>query len=277
MSDYQARNATLAVAGATLRAIWVCRSPIRSRSTTPISNSRGSTRARSASSSRLSNRRARAYLTGRMKAAGGFGAIKLDGDVAFDDQAHRPHAHARGRNRRRERAAWCARTRLHVTLEPFQVRLAKIVAPTLPIGGTVTGTATLDGNTRKRMNVRGDVTHHDVTGEIADRGLRRSYANRWTRSAHQCERCDCSRSRSRQSADSRPRPGCTARSRGPVRLTGPMSSLALDATLTTPDGGLARIARNARPRVEASWATTSPRPRTCSTRARSARRRRALR
>src|SRR6185369_4063129 len=53
---------------------------------------------------------------------------------------------------------------LHLTLLPVQVALAKIAAPTLPVGGVLTGHATLNGSTARRLSVQADVTHTDVTG-----------------------------------------------------------------------------------------------------------------
>jgi translocation and assembly module TamB len=48
---------------------------------------------------------------------------------------------------------------LQLRLEPLRMRLVQAFAPDLPIGGTLTGTATLDGSPAGQIAVRGDLVH----------------------------------------------------------------------------------------------------------------------
>jgi translocation and assembly module TamB len=48
---------------------------------------------------------------------------------------------------------------LDVRLEPLHMRLVRAFAPDLPLGGTLLGTATLNGTPAERIAVRGDLTH----------------------------------------------------------------------------------------------------------------------
>jgi len=97
-------------------------------------------------------------LSGHSKLEGGQHALDVNGDVTFDE-----------RRSGRSRVVAVGRvgfgvgsfdaTNLHLTLRPLQMDLAKAVAPKLPIGGTLTGTAVLNGSTTSRMVARGDLTH----------------------------------------------------------------------------------------------------------------------
>ena len=102
----------------------------------------------------------RGTLSGTARVQGGRNALLVDGDVAFSDiragtsrliangEIGFPGKGLRARN-------------LHVRMSPLQVELARTFAPTLPISGLVTGTATLDGNTFNQMHVVADIAHVD--------------------------------------------------------------------------------------------------------------------
>ena len=174
------------------------------------------------------------YLTGRVAARGGFGAMRLDGDVAFDDpQTGRSRIIALGTV---GASAGVLRARdLHLRLAPFRVALARAVDPTLPIGGTVMGTVVLNGSSATRLTATGDLVHDDVTGQshvtgsaVFASGGRVPFINA------NLQLLPLALATVGQFAPAASlRGGVT----GPVSLTGPMGDLAVSANLTTPDGG----------------------------------------
>jgi hypothetical protein len=50
---------------------------------------------------------------------------------------------------------------LVVTLDPLQVSLGRIAMKSLPVGGTITGTATLDGSTNETVTASADLEHRE--------------------------------------------------------------------------------------------------------------------
>lgn len=105
----------------------------------------------------------RGALAGRAALDGPLAALAVDADVTFDDvEAGRNRALARGR------LGWdagvLAANDLRVELRPVQVALARMVDPTLPVDGVVTGTATLDGSTDALLRARFDLAHSGQTG-----------------------------------------------------------------------------------------------------------------
>lgn len=233
VSDYRATNASLAVEGATLTGkLGVRVGDTLAFHDTDLRFTRLDTRTIAELFPALASPR-QGYLTGQVAASGGFGAVTLDGDIAFDD----PRT---GRSRVLARGvvggvggALVARD-LHLRLDPVQVALARVAAPSLPVAGTVTGTATLDGSTAARLTITGDVVHRAPTGRSRVVGSA-AYA---------------SGSPPLVNADVRlsplslatvglfaPAAGLTGTVAGPVRVTGPMRDLRVRAELTTPDGG----------------------------------------
>ena len=181
-------------------------------------------------------------VNGHAKLAGGQHALDVDGDITFDE-----------RRSGRSRVVALGRvgfgpgvfnaTNLRLTLRPLQVDLAKEFAPTLPIGGTLTGTATLNGSTTSRMVARGDITHVDrgavsqVTGTGAFRmGRGITFANTWMdvdARLHPLSLVTVGRFA--------PTMGLRGSATGPIRLTGTMRDLAVRSDLAFPDGGTASI------------------------------------
>lgn len=174
------------------------------------------------------------YLTGRMAARGGFGAMRIDGDVAFQDPrtgtsrviALGTVGASKGVVRAND---------LRVTFAPLNVALARAVDPTIPIGGTITGKAVLNGSSATRLIATGDLVHDDVTGKSHVTG-RATYA-RGTRVPlinANLQLLPLSLATAGQFA---PAAGLRGTVTGPVSATGPMRDLAITADLTTPDGG----------------------------------------
>ncbi len=116
---------------------------------------------------------------GHLAATGSAEALQLNTDLTFDARGRGPAAGGRSRLLAAgglgfgDDGAFRAQA-LHVALRPLDVALARSVSPTLPVGGTLRGTATLDGSTLTALRAHDvDLTHVDrtgtsrVTGEVA--------------------------------------------------------------------------------------------------------------
>ena len=172
-------------------------------------------------------------LGGRVALDGGSRALSVNGDVTFDDALA-------GRNRvvatglvGIDSSVFSARD-LHLTFDPVQVDLARMAVPDLPVRGIVTGTATLDGSTNTRLVARVDLTHLDrgARSRLAGLGAVRLGDVPW------------------MDVDARALPlslvtvgrfapavGLRGAAAGPIRLTGSLDDLALDARLRMTGGG----------------------------------------
>ncbi|MFN2566160.1 MAG: translocation/assembly module TamB domain-containing protein [Gemmatimonadaceae bacterium] len=179
----------------------------------------------------------RGTLNGRAQLAGGKQALRVNGDIAFTDPRSGTSRLAaigevgflgdggddgiRARN-------------LRLRLLPIQVHLARIVEPDLPIGGTVTGTATLNGDTRSRLTAVGDLTHVDrgALSRVTGRGDVRLTGARWfdvDARLHPLELATAGRFA--------PDIGLRGSASGPIRLTGTLADLRIATNLTFADGG----------------------------------------
>jgi translocation and assembly module TamB len=233
-SDYVATNASLAVAGATMSGkLGIFVTDTLSFHDTDVRVKRLDTRTIQQLFPTIKSPR-QGYLTGRIAAAGGFGAVKLDADVTFDD-------HISGTSRVIAAGTVGAsegvvRARdLHLTLAPLRVALARSVDPGLPIGGTLTGKAVLDGTTATRLTANADLVHDDVTGRSHVTGTAAfAEGGRVPLINAKLQLLPLSLATAGQFA---PAAGLRGSVTGPVSLTGPMSKLLVDAELTTPDGG----------------------------------------
>jgi hypothetical protein len=177
-------------------------------------------------------------LSGRAKLDGNQRNLAVDGDFTFDDRrAGRNRVVAAGRmgfGDGKFRA-----DNLRLTMRPVQVDLARELAPDLPIHGTITGTATLNGSTDSRMTARGDVTHVDrgATSRLTGTGTIRNASGGKLSSSwfdvdarvHPLSLVTVGRFF--------PQAGLRGAASGPVRLTGTMRDLSVRSTLGFPDGG----------------------------------------
>ncbi|MFN2397095.1 MAG: hypothetical protein ABR543_00385, partial [Gemmatimonadaceae bacterium] len=106
-------------------------------------------------------------LGGRVQLQGSTRALRTASDVTFDDtRSGLSHVIAQGEIglsggfRARE---------LRVRASPVQVDLARIFLRDLPMGGTVTGIATLDGSPQSRLSItRANIIHRDRVGEVGE-------------------------------------------------------------------------------------------------------------
>ncbi len=172
-------------------------------------------------------------LTGRAAFEGGQHALRINGDVVVDDSRS-------GRSRLvgngvmgLANGIFTARD-LHVRMLPLQMGLAKAIAPSIKLGGAVSGTATLNGSTAAIMTAQGDVTHVE-RGEVSratGRAAMRVRGMPWfdvDARMHPLALATLGRFM--------PSVGLRGTADGPVRLKGSINNLAINSQLTFPDGG----------------------------------------
>jgi translocation and assembly module TamB len=97
-------------------------------------------------------------LTGTATISGTLSAMQIEGDLTLDERATgRSHVVAKGE------VGFSSGVRmqdLRVRMDPVQVELVKVVAPQFPLGGSLSGTATLNGSTTSQVGISDmDVTH----------------------------------------------------------------------------------------------------------------------
>ena len=178
----------------------------------------------------------RGTLGGRLAMEGPLSAMQVDGDLTFASaRAGRSRVIAVG-----EVGMTTAGIRaagLRVRAEPFHLALAHILLPTFPLGGTVQGRATVTGAGRNWRVADADVTHLEqgarsrITGFADVRLDGRTFVN-MDLVARPVALATIGRFT--------PALGLRGEASGPIRLTGPMRDLALDARLRTSDGGAIR-------------------------------------
>jgi autotransporter translocation and assembly factor TamB len=176
-------------------------------------------------------------LNGRAKVEGDEQAMNVDGDVIFDDRrAGRSHVLAKGEVGF-SRGTFNA-TNLRLTMRPLQVDMLRSFASNnMPLGGTLSGTATLNGSLASQLRAQADVTHVDrgatsaLTGTVVmKKGA--SFASSWfdvDARLHPLSLVELGRFF--------PSAGLRGTASGPLRLTGTSRNLSVNARLGFPDGG----------------------------------------
>jgi hypothetical protein len=172
-------------------------------------------------------------LTGHTKLDGPPGLLQVDGDVAFDDARY---------GRSRVIATGALGTTGHgvrfrdldVTLDPVQVGMARAFLPTFPLGGILRGSARVNGETDSRLVVRADVTHNDdgLRSRIAGNAAMRLGGRRWVDADVRLLPLALA-----EVGKFAPAAGLRGSAAGPVRLTGALDNLLLDARLALAGGG----------------------------------------
>ena len=172
-------------------------------------------------------------LSGRTKLDGPPGLMDVNGDVAFDDARY---------GRSRVVAVGALGTTgngvrfrdLDLTLDPVQVAMARTFAPTLPIAGLVRGSARLNGETDSRLVVRADLTHNDgpARSRIAGNAVMRLGAEPWVDVDARLLPLSLA-----EVGKFAPAIGLQGAAAGPVRATGTLRNLQIDARLVLADGG----------------------------------------
>lgn len=175
----------------------------------------------------------RGTLGGRTALDGTLANLRIDADVSFDDPlSGRSRVAARGDIGIGD-SVFRARD-LRVTLAPLQVDLAHKSLPDLPIGGTITGTATVNGSTATRLLAEGEVEHTDrgARSRLTGRAAIRLRGERWMDIA--LEASPLSLTTVGRFA---PAIGLQGGASGPIRLTGTLRALDVNSTLRVADGG----------------------------------------
>jgi translocation and assembly module TamB len=172
-------------------------------------------------------------LTGQAKFDGGEHSLKINGDVTVDDRLS-------GRSRLIGNglmglAAGIFNARdLRVRMAPLQMGLAKALAPSIKIGGTLTGLVTLNGTTAGIMTAQGDVTHVErgAISRATGRASMRVKGLPWydvDARMHPLSLVTLGRFM--------PSVGLRGSASGPLKLKGAINNLAINTQLTFPDGG----------------------------------------
>lgn len=172
-------------------------------------------------------------LSGQTVLDGPPGALRVNGDVAFDDARY-------GRSRILAEGVFGTTGRglrfrdLDLTLDPVQVAMARVFAPSLPIAGVLRGTARLNGSTDSQLLARADLTHLDdgLRSRVAGTAAVRLGPRAWVDIDARLQPLSLA-----EVGKFAPALGLRGSAAGPLRLTGELGALALDARLALPDGG----------------------------------------
>jgi Uncharacterized protein involved in outer membrane biogenesis len=177
-------------------------------------------------------------LTGTATLNGDQKSLGVNADVAIDNpKVGRSHILAVGNVGMLNNDFRASNLRL--TMRPLQVALLRSYASNLPIGGTITGTATLNGSMLSRMTAKADVTHVDrgdtshLTGNASFRAAPNGkMAGAWfdvDAMLHPLSLAEAGRMY--------PAAGLRGSASGPIRLTGTLSNLDVKTKLDFGDGG----------------------------------------
>lgn len=178
----------------------------------------------------------RGTFSGRARVNGGRHALSLNTDLTFNDQrAGVSRVIAVGDVGFPGRGVRA--TNLRLQMLPVQVDMARTWFPSLPIRGTVTGSLTVNGNTASQLRLAGNLDHRDRGARsVIDGGatvrLASSGKVRWfdvdvvTRPVSLVT-----------VGRFLPAAGLHGSATGPVRLTGTLADVRVDASLRLPDGG----------------------------------------
>ncbi|WP_310569562.1 translocation/assembly module TamB domain-containing protein [Gemmatimonas sp.] len=176
-------------------------------------------------------------ISGRASLDGTATAMTVDGDIIFDDErSGRSRVYAFG-ELGAANGVFSARN-LRVTLAPLQVDLARIAMSTLPVGGTLTGSTTLNGQTDRRLDARSIVLTHLDRGERSRVVGKAAFRMASTSSPTWLDAQLTARPLSLVTVGRfAPAAGLRGAVAGPLRAIGPLSALVINTTLRTSDGG----------------------------------------
>ena len=178
-------------------------------------------------------------LSGRAKFSGTFKRLNIvSSDITFD-------AYNRGTSRvladgivgfRGTKKIVVSAKNLHVNIRPLQIDIVKLLFPLLPIGGTLTGVATLNGSGDAAAQRNG--TRHRRTQDGANVSRAVGFASVHTTGRQTLDLDVIARplalAELTKFAPSLPRKGVAF---GPVKAHGPIDALAVDTNLALPGGG----------------------------------------
>ena len=165
---------------------------------------------------------------------GGRHALAVNGDVTFDDaRAGSSRLIANGEIGFLDRGNVRARD-LKLEMSPVQVAMARTWDPSLPIGGQITGTTTLNGSTETQLVMSLDLTHRD-------RGETSALAGSATLRFPGATQIDADLAAKPISLVEVgrffPSAGLQGAATGPIHTRGPLKELKVDTDMRLPDGG----------------------------------------
>lgn len=181
---------------------------------------------------------ARGTLGGNAVLAGALTDMNVNADVSFEDTRDgTSRLVAVGNVGTLESGRGAHMKDLRLRFEPVQVALARVVAPKLPIGGTITGTATLNGSTASLILARARLVHRDRgnLSRIEARAAYRDGARKWVDAEVHAD--PLSLVTAGRFAPALKLHGTVA---GQVNVTGTLDSLQVLGDLRLPDGGSLR-------------------------------------
>ncbi len=123
---------------------------------------------------------------------------------------------------------------LRIDPQPLQVALVRAWFPSLPIGGTITGTTTLTGNTSTQIAMTMDVTHREDCDSSKVAGSTTLHLAGPTQIDVDVIAYPLSLATVGQFA---PALGLRSEATGPIHVHGPLNDLRVNAELHLPDGG----------------------------------------
>jgi translocation and assembly module TamB len=177
-------------------------------------------------------------LAGHTVLAGALTDMKVDADVSFDaTRDGTSRLIATGNVGMLESGGGVQMRDLRLRFDPVQVALAHVVAPKLPVGGTITGTATLNGSTASQILARAQLVHRD-RGNMSRLEARADYRGsprKWVDAEIHAK--PLSLATAGRFAPALKLHGTLA---GQVQVTGTLDSLRVLGDLRLPDGGSLR-------------------------------------
>ena len=177
-------------------------------------------------------------LAGHAVLAGALTDMSVDADVSFaDSHDGTSRVLATGNVGTVGTGSGVRMDDLRLRFEPLRVELARTVAPKLPIGGTITGTATLNGSTTARILARAQLVHRD-RGQMSRLEARAAYqggARKWVDA--DIHALPLSLATAGRFAPALRLHGTLA---GEVQVVGTLDSLRVLGDLRLPDGGALR-------------------------------------
>jgi translocation and assembly module TamB len=176
----------------------------------------------------------RGTLDGRTAIAGGRSALRLDGDVTFTDAGTGPSRVIAVGEVGFPKSGGIRARDLRLRAAPIQVALARIAMPTLPIAGTLSGRATVNGSTATRLAAVADLVHEEAgaRSHLTGRAQVQLAGRRWLDLDLRAAPLALA-----TVGKFAPAIGLRSTATGPIRVRGPFDDLALQASLRFPDGG----------------------------------------
>lgn len=176
-------------------------------------------------------------LSGAARFAGTFRRLDVDGDVTFQ-------AYGRGTSRVIGKGiiGWTPTTPVvvsardfHVRVAPLQIDIVKLLFPTLPVGGTLTGVATLNGSGATQLVATGlDIVHQD--GHHVSHAVGRAQFHTLAPQTMELD-VDARPLALGELTKFAPSLPFTGLAYGPVRAHGRIDALAVETRLRVPGGG----------------------------------------